>query len=74
MLTGVTEGTRILSEEIFFGPVGPIITFSTEDHAIRLANNTEYGLVVVTRDLNRCILMGERLETGMLGLNAGVIP
>ncbi|MEJ1180496.1 MULTISPECIES: NAD-dependent succinate-semialdehyde dehydrogenase [unclassified Pseudarthrobacter] len=74
ILTGVAEGTRILSEEIF-GPVAPITTFSTEDEAIRLANNTEYGLVayVFTKDLNRGIRMGERLEIGMLGLNAGVI-
>jgi succinate-semialdehyde dehydrogenase/glutarate-semialdehyde dehydrogenase len=74
ILTGVTEGTRILSEEIF-GPVAPIITFDTEEEAVRLANNTEYGLVayVFTKDLNRGIRMGERLETGMLGLNAGVI-
>ncbi len=74
ILSGVTEGTRILSEEIF-GPVAPIITFSSEDDAVRLANNTEYGLVayVFTRDLNRGIRMGEKLETGMLGLNAGVI-
>jgi succinate-semialdehyde dehydrogenase/glutarate-semialdehyde dehydrogenase len=74
LLTGVTEGTRILSEEIF-GPVAPITTFSTEDEAVRLANNSEYGLAayVYTKDLNRGIRMGERLETGMLGLNAGVI-
>ncbi|GAC1595876.1 MAG: NAD-dependent succinate-semialdehyde dehydrogenase [Pseudarthrobacter sp.] len=74
ILTGVTEGSRILAEEIF-GPVAPIITFGTEDEAVRLANNTEYGLVayVLTKDLNRGIRMGERLETGMLGLNAGVI-
>jgi succinate-semialdehyde dehydrogenase/glutarate-semialdehyde dehydrogenase len=74
ILTGLTEGTRILSEEIF-GPVAPIITFTTEADAIRLANNTEFGLAayVYTKDLNRGIRMGERLETGMLGLNAGVI-
>jgi succinate-semialdehyde dehydrogenase/glutarate-semialdehyde dehydrogenase len=74
ILKGVTEGTRILSEEIF-GPVAPIITFDTEDEAVRLANSTEYGLIayVFTRDLNRGIRMGERLETGMLGLNAGVV-
>ena len=74
ILTGVIEGTRILSEEIF-GPVAPITTFSTEEQAVRLANNTEYGLVayVFTKDLNRGIRMGEQLETGMLGLNAGVI-
>ena len=74
ILKGVSEGARILSEEIF-GPVAPITTFSSEDDAVRLANNTEYGLVayVFTKDLNRGIRMGERLETGMLGLNAGVV-
>jgi succinate-semialdehyde dehydrogenase/glutarate-semialdehyde dehydrogenase len=74
LLTGVTEGSRILSEEIF-GPVAPITTFSAEDEAVRLANNSEYGLAayVYTKDLNRGIRMGERIETGMLGLNAGVI-
>lgn len=74
ILTGVTEGVRILSEEIF-GPVAPIVTFTDEDQAVRLANSTEYGLVayVFTKDLNRGLRMGERLETGMLGLNAGVV-
>ncbi|GAB3548421.1 NAD-dependent succinate-semialdehyde dehydrogenase [Arthrobacter tumbae] len=74
VLTGVQSGSRILQEEIF-GPVAPIVTFSTEDDAVRLANNTEYGLVayVFTRDLNRGLRMGERIDTGMLGLNAGVI-
>jgi acyl-CoA reductase-like NAD-dependent aldehyde dehydrogenase len=43
ILAGVTEGVRILSDEIF-GPVAPIITFAHEDEAVRLANNTEYGL------------------------------
>ena len=48
---------------------------STEDDAIRLANNTEYGLVayIFTKDLNRGLRVSERLETGMLGLNAGLI-
>ncbi|MBG6185507.1 succinate-semialdehyde dehydrogenase/glutarate-semialdehyde dehydrogenase [Arthrobacter sp. CAN_A214] len=74
LLTGVTENARLFSEEIF-GPVAPIITFSDEADAVRLANATEYGLVayVYTRDLNRGLRMGEQLETGMLGLNAGVI-
>lgn len=74
VLTEVPAGSRILQEEIF-GPVAPIVTFATEDDAVRLANNTEYGLVayVFTRDLNRGLRMGERLDTGMLGLNAGVI-
>jgi succinate-semialdehyde dehydrogenase/glutarate-semialdehyde dehydrogenase len=74
VLTNVQKGSRILLEEIF-GPVAPITTFSSEDEAVHLANDTEYGLVayVYTKDLNRGIRMGERLETGMLGLNAGVI-
>lgn len=74
VLGGVPEDARILSEEIF-GPVAPIVTFSDEDEAVRLSNATEYGLVayVFTRNLNRGLRMGERLETGMLGLNAGVI-
>jgi succinate-semialdehyde dehydrogenase/glutarate-semialdehyde dehydrogenase len=74
VLTGVPEGARILAEEIF-GPVAPIVTFATEEEAVRLANNTEYGLVayVFTKDLNRGLRMGEKLETGMMGLNAGVI-
>ncbi|WP_028281371.1 NAD-dependent succinate-semialdehyde dehydrogenase [Arthrobacter sp. H5] len=74
VLTDVAPDSRILQEEIF-GPVAPIVTFATEDEAVRLANNTEYGLVayVFTRDLNRGLRIGERLDTGMLGLNAGVI-
>ena len=74
VLKNVAENARILQEEIF-GPVAPIITFSTEDDAVRLANNTEYGLVayVFTKDLNRGLRVSERLETGVLGLNAGVI-
>ena len=74
VLTGVTAGTRLLSEEIF-GPVLAIVPFDTEDDAVELANATEYGLVsyVYTQDLNRGMRMIDRLETGMMGLNAGVI-
>ncbi|MHA7292249.1 NAD-dependent succinate-semialdehyde dehydrogenase [Arthrobacter sp. HLT1-21] len=74
VLTDVAPGSRILQEEIF-GPVAPITTFDTEDEAVRLANDTEYGLVayVFTRDLNRGLRIGERLDVGMLGLNAGVV-
>ncbi len=74
VLKNVSADARILKEEIF-GPVAPIITFKSEDEAIKLANNTEYGLVayVYTRDLNRGLRVSERIETGMLGLNAGVI-
>ena len=57
------------------GPVLAIATFADEDEAVRLANDTEYGLVsyVFTRDLARGHRMIDRLETGMMGLNAGVV-
>lgn len=74
VLVDVPAHSGILREEIF-GPVAPIVTFSTEDEAISLANATEYGLVayVFTRDLDRGLRIAEELEVGMLGLNAGVI-
>lgn len=74
VLSGVAADARILNEEIF-GPVAPIVTFRDEAEAVRLANNTEYGLVayVFTQNLNRGLRMGEQLETGMLGLNSGVV-
>jgi succinate-semialdehyde dehydrogenase/glutarate-semialdehyde dehydrogenase len=72
----VLPGTssRLLSEEIF-GPVAPVATFATEDEAIAAANRTEYGLVayVYTRDLDRALRVIERLETGMVGLNQGLV-
>lgn len=74
VLTDVPAGADILDEEIF-GPVASIVPFDTEDEAVRLANATPFGLVcyVYTRDLDRGLRMGERLETGMLGLNTGVV-
>ncbi|MFD8098471.1 NAD-dependent succinate-semialdehyde dehydrogenase [Nocardia fluminea] len=74
VLTGVADGSEILREEIF-GPVLAIATFATEAEAIRLANDTEYGLVsyVYTKDLARGHRMIDKLETGMMGLNAGVV-
>lgn len=74
VITGVKPGSDILREEIF-GPVLSITTFSDEDDAVRIANDTEYGLVgyVYTRDLARGQRMIERLQTGMMGLNLGVI-
>ncbi|MFD1718363.1 NAD-dependent succinate-semialdehyde dehydrogenase [Georgenia deserti] len=74
VVTGVAPGSEILREEIF-GPVLAISTFSGEDEAVRLANDTEYGLVsyVYTEDLARGHRMIDRLETGMMGLNVGVI-
>ncbi|MFW3168912.1 NAD-dependent succinate-semialdehyde dehydrogenase [Geodermatophilus sp. CPCC 206100] len=74
VVSGVREGSDLLATEIF-GPVLSIVPFTDEDEAVYLANDTPYGLVayVWTRDLARGQRMIERLETGMLGLNAGVI-
>lgn len=74
VLTDVVPGSAILREEIF-GPVLAIATFETEDEAVRLANDTEYGLVsyVFTENLQRGQRMIDRLETGMMGLNVGVV-
>jgi succinate-semialdehyde dehydrogenase/glutarate-semialdehyde dehydrogenase len=74
VLGDVRPGSEILQQEIF-GPVAPVTPFASEDEAIRLANNTEYGLAayVYTRDVNRSIRVGERIECGMLGLNTGII-
>ncbi|MDJ0324400.1 NAD-dependent succinate-semialdehyde dehydrogenase [Cryobacterium sp. PH31-AA6] len=74
VISGVAPGSDILREEIF-GPVLAISTFDDEDEAVRLANDTEYGLIsyVFTQDLARGHRMIERLQTGMMGLNVGVI-
>ena len=74
VLTDVPPSAAILREEIF-GPVAPIVTFTDEDEAIRLANDTEYGLVsyVYTRDLARGLRVSEKLDSGMVGLNRGLV-
>jgi len=74
VVAGVVPGSAILREEIF-GPVLAIATFSDENEAVRLANDTDYGLVsyVFTQDLARGHRMIDRLETGMMGLNVGVV-
>ncbi|GAA1215912.1 NAD-dependent succinate-semialdehyde dehydrogenase [Prauserella alba] len=74
VLTNVPQEARMTSEEIF-GPVAPISTFETEDEAITAANDTEYGLVgyVYTQNLTRALRVSERMETGMVGLNQGVV-
>ena len=74
VLRGADAGARLHREEIF-GPVVSLTTFADEAEAVRLANDTEYGLIsfVFTRSLNRGLRMAEVLETGMLGLNSGVI-
>ncbi|MCX6397704.1 MAG: NAD-dependent succinate-semialdehyde dehydrogenase [Propionibacteriales bacterium] len=74
VLVDVPAGARVLGEEIF-GPVAPVATFSTDEEAIAAANDTEYGLVayVFTRDLDRAFKVCEALETGMIGLNQGIV-
>jgi succinate-semialdehyde dehydrogenase/glutarate-semialdehyde dehydrogenase len=74
VLTDVPDDARLLSEEIF-GPVAPIATFTTDQQALDAANRTEYGLVayVYTRDLQRAFHVCEGLESGMVGLNQGVV-
>jgi succinate-semialdehyde dehydrogenase/glutarate-semialdehyde dehydrogenase len=74
VLAGVPDDARLLKEEIF-GPVAPIATFDDEDAAIAAANDTQYGLVayVYTRDIKRAFRVCEQLETGMVGLNQGLV-
>ncbi len=74
VLTGVPSDARVLGEEIF-GPVAPIATFSTETQALEAANRTEYGLVayLYTRDLSRALRVCEGIESGMIGLNQGIV-
>jgi succinate-semialdehyde dehydrogenase/glutarate-semialdehyde dehydrogenase len=74
VLTGVVAGSDILREEIF-GPVVTIVRFTEEAEAVAIANDTEYGLVsyVFTKDLARGLRLIETMETGMMGLNVGVV-
>jgi succinate-semialdehyde dehydrogenase/glutarate-semialdehyde dehydrogenase len=74
VLSDVPDDARMLDEEIF-GPVAPVRSFSDDDEAIAAANDTEYGLVayVYTQDINRAFKVIERLETGMIGLNQGMV-
>ncbi|ESQ81732.1 NAD-dependent succinate-semialdehyde dehydrogenase [Asticcacaulis benevestitus] len=74
VLTGVTTAMAIASTEIF-GPVAPLIRFETEDDAIRMANDTPFGLAAYayTRDIGRAMRIAARLESGMVGINDGLI-
>jgi succinate-semialdehyde dehydrogenase/glutarate-semialdehyde dehydrogenase len=65
---------KIAREEVF-GPVAPIFRFSTEDKAIQMANDTEYGLAsyFFSKDVSRCWRVAEALEYGMVGINEGLI-
>jgi succinate-semialdehyde dehydrogenase/glutarate-semialdehyde dehydrogenase len=74
VLGNVPPDARVLREEIF-GPVAPVASFDSTEDAIAAANDTEYGLVayVFTRDLKRALTVCEGLETGMIGLNQGMV-
>jgi succinate-semialdehyde dehydrogenase / glutarate-semialdehyde dehydrogenase len=74
VLGNVPAEARLLKEEIF-GPVAPVASFDSTEDAIAAANDTEYGLVayVFTRDLKRALTVCEGLETGMIGLNQGMV-
>jgi succinate-semialdehyde dehydrogenase/glutarate-semialdehyde dehydrogenase len=74
VLADVPDDARLLREEIF-GPVAPIATFTSEEQALAAANRTEYGLVayVYTQDLARAFRVCEGIESGMVGLNQGVV-
>ena len=74
VLGDVGPDARMLKEEIF-GPVAPVAGFESEEDAIAAANDTEYGLVayVFTRDFKRAIRVIEGLDTGMVGLNQGMV-
>lgn len=74
VLTDVAPESRILKEEVF-GPVAPIVGFDTEEEAIQVANDTEYGLAayIYTQSLDRALRVAEAIESGMVGVNRGVI-
>ncbi|WP_063061794.1 NAD-dependent succinate-semialdehyde dehydrogenase [Nocardia sienata] len=74
VLTDIPARARILREEVF-GPVAPIVAFDTEEEGLAAANDTEFGLVsyIYTRDLDRALRVAEGLESGMVGVNRGVI-
>jgi succinate-semialdehyde dehydrogenase/glutarate-semialdehyde dehydrogenase len=74
VLAGVPADAQALREEIF-GPVAPVASFSSDEQALAAANATEYGLVayLYTRDLARAFRMAEGIETGMVGLNQGLV-
>lgn len=74
ILTNATPDMRVFSEEIF-GPVAPVFKFSTEEEALQMANDTEFGLAAYfyTKDLGRIFRVGEGLEFGIIGINEGII-
>ena len=74
VLTGANDSMRMFREEIF-GPIAPIYKFETEEEAVALANDTEFGLAsyIYARDIGRIWRVSEGLEYGIVGVNAGMI-
>ena len=74
LIRDVTTDMAVAREETF-GPVAPLFSFKTEEEAIEMANNTEFGLACYfyTRDIGRVWRVGEALEYGMVGINEGII-
>jgi succinate-semialdehyde dehydrogenase/glutarate-semialdehyde dehydrogenase len=74
VLTGVTPDMAVFRNEIF-GPVAPVTVFETEEEAIQLANDTEFGLAsyFYTRDIGRVWRVSEALDYGIVGVNEGII-
>jgi succinate-semialdehyde dehydrogenase/glutarate-semialdehyde dehydrogenase len=74
VLTNVNHDMRVFREEIF-GPIAPLFKFKTEDEAIAIANDTEFGLACYfyARDLGRVWRVAEGLEYGIVGINEGII-
>ncbi len=74
IVTGVTQAMEIAREEIF-GPVATLFRFNDEAEAIRIANDTEFGLAAYfyTRDVGRVVRVAEALEYGIIGVNEGII-
>jgi len=70
----VSKDDEILANEVF-GPVAPVVLFDTDEEALKLANDTEYGLIsyVYSEDLKRAIRFAEGIEAGMVGINRGLL-
>jgi succinate-semialdehyde dehydrogenase/glutarate-semialdehyde dehydrogenase len=74
LLIDVPDDANVLNDEIF-GPIAPLQRFSTEEQVIAKANSTPYGLIsyIYTRDVARGLAVAEKIESGMVGLNRGVV-
>ncbi len=70
-----TTAEMVLAKEETFGPIAPVFRFGAEEEVIKMANDTEYGLAsyFYSRDVSRCWRVAEALESGMVGINEGLI-